>query len=300
MIITIIEKEILSNQSTINILKKLKYNVEFFDSIDKAMIEGTGDIYLLSTVFSPIEIRNFIIKFKDNPILLLVHHQNNESINIPLSLGAKDYLMKPVNLDILIHKIKHYEMYDAIKKKHTLYKSYHEYMLKDVKVEQYINQITFPMIITTNNIGFIDQLVLAYANLKKINVLYIPLDNPNWIKRIKMSSTYDKLYISGLETLGIKNKNILFKMLENKMFIISSFISVDKPYETVEILTKNMSIHVDGILTITDYSLMIIESLQVKYPDVKIADKLGYSRKKIASLRNKFNLYKHKESIYEH
>lgn len=296
MVITIIEKEVLSNQSSIYILKKSGYEVELFDCIHMAMRDSSGDMYLLSTVFSSIEIQKFIIQFQDKPILLLVNHKSNEFLNIALSLGAKDYLMKPVNVDILIHKVKHYEMYDALEKRHTLYKSYHDYILKDINVEQYINLISFPMIIVTNNVGLIDQLVLAYANLKKINIVYIPLNDPNWMMKITMSSSDDKLYISGLETLAIKNQNILFKMLENRMFIVSSFISVTKGYKTVEIVTKNMSVQEGGILSITDYSLMIIKSLQFKYPDVQIAEKLGYPRKKIASLRNKFNLFK-EESI---
>ncbi len=292
MVITIIEKEILSNQSSIYTLKKAGYEVELFDCINMAMRESSGDMYLLSTVFSPMEIESFILKFQNKPILLLVNHKSSESLTIPLTLGAKDYLMKPVDVDILVHKVKHYEMYDALEKKHALYKNYHEYILKDVNVSEYIDEISFPMIIVTNNVGFIDQLVLAYANLEKINIVYIPLNDPNWMEKIKTSSSYDKLYISGLETLGIKQQNILFKLLENRMFIISSFISVNKPYKTVEIVTKNMSVQEDGILSISAYALMIIESLQFKYPDVKIAEKLGYSRKKISSLRNKFKLFK--------
>lgn len=292
MVITIIEKEILSNQSSIYTLKKAGYEVELFDCIKMAMRESSGDMYLLSTVYSPMEIENFILEFQNKPIILLVNHKSSESLTIPLTLGAKDYLMKPVNVDVLVHKVKHYESYNALEKKHALYKNYHEYILKDVNVSEYIDDISFPMIIVTNNVGFIDQLVLAYANLEKINIVYIPLNDPNWMKKIKTSSSYDKLYISGLESLGIKQQNILFKLLENRMFIISSFVSVNKPYKTVEIVTKNMSVQEDGILSISAYALMIIESLQFKYPDVKIAEKLGYSRKKISSLRNKFKLYK--------
>ena len=294
MVITIIEKEVLSNQNSIYTLKKSGYEVELFDCINMAMKDSTGDIYLLSAGFSSSNIQDFIIKFQNKPILLLVNHTSSESLKTLLSLGAKDYLMKPVNVDILVHKVKHYAMYDALEKKHALYKNYHEYILKDVHVEQYINEITFPMIIVTNNVGFIDQLVLAYANLKKINIVYIPLNDPNWMVKIEESSSYEKLYISGLETLTIRNQNILFKMLESRMFIVSSFISVKKAYKTVKIVTKNMSIEEDGILSVSDYALMIIKSLQFKYTDVEIAEKLGYSRKRIASLRSKFNLFKEK------
>ena len=290
MLITIIEKEVLSNQSTINELKKSGYEIELFDCINTATKKSNGDMYLLSTVFSSMEIQKFMNEFKDKTILLLVNHKSNESLTIPLSLGAKDYFMKPVNVEVLIHKVKHYEMFDGLKKKHRLYKNYHDYILKDVNVTQYINMIEFPMIVVTNNIGFIDQLILAYGNLKKINMVYISFTDPNWINKINMSSSYDNFYLSGLENLGIKDQNILFKLLEDRMFIISSFISVSRPYKTVEIITQDMSIREDGILSISDYALMIIKSLQFKYPDVKIAEKLGYSRKKVASLRNKFNL----------
>jgi len=290
MLITIIEKETLSNQSTIYGLKKAGYNIELFDNMNMAMRESCGDMYLLSTAFSPIEIQNFINKFINKTILLLVNNTSNASLNIPLSLGAKDYLMKPVNVDILIHKMKHYEIFDRLKKKHTLYKNYHDYILKDVNVAQYINMIDFPMIIVSNNIDFIDQLILAYANIKKIYLVYISLTAPNWINKINMSSSYDKLYLSGLENLSIKNQNTLFKLLKDRIFIISSFTSVSREYKTVEITTKEMSVREDDILSISDYALMTIKLLQFKYPDVQIAEKLGYSRKKVASLRSKFNL----------
>ena len=294
MVVTIIEKEILSNQRSIYLLKKSGYEVELFDCIDMAMRESTGDIYLLSTGFTSEKIQNFIIKYQNQTIILLVNHKTHESVNIPLILGAKDYLIKPVNEDILLHKIKHYEMYDMLEKKHALYKNFHEYILKDVDLEQHINKITFPMIIVTNNVGFIDQLVLAYANVNKIEIVYIPLQSPHWMQKIKKCNSYEKLYISGLESLSIKSQNILFKILEERKFILSTFISVNKPYKTVEIVTKEITVQEDGILSITDYALMTIKSLQYKYPDVKIAEKLGYSRKKIASLRNKFNLRKQK------
>lgn len=290
MRISIIEKEVLSNQSSITGLENAGYEIELFNCINTAINNSCADMYLLSTVFSSHEIEKFMNKFKDKTILLLLNHKSNESLTIPLALGAKDYFMKPVNVDVLIHKVKHYEMYDGIKKQHSLYKNYHDYILKDVNVAQYINMIEFPMIVVTNNIGFIDQIILAYANFKKINMVYIPLSDKDWINKINMSSSSDKLYLSGLETLGIKDQNILFNLLKNRIFIVSSFTSVSSEYKTVEIITKEMSIREDGILSISDYALMIIKSLQFKYPDVKIAEKLGYSRKKIASLRNKFNL----------
>jgi len=292
MLITIIEKEVLSNQSSIDRLKKSGYEIELFNCVNMAMKESKGDMYLLSTVFAPMEIQNCITQFKNKPILLLVNHISNEFLNIALSLGAKDYLMKPVNVDILIHKVEHYTIFNLLKKKHALYKNYHEYILKDVNVAQYIDEISSPMIIVTNNVDFIDQLILAYANIKKINMLYIPLNDKNWMTKVKMSSSNDTLYLSGLETLGLRNQNILFKILEDKKFIIASFISVSKPYKTVKITTKEMSLRGDEILSISDYALMIIKSLQFKYPDVQIAEKLGYSRKKIASLRSKFNLFR--------
>lgn len=290
MRISIIEKEVLSNQSSITGLENAGYEIELFNCINTAINNSCADMYLLSTVFSSHEIEKFMNKFKDKTILLLLNHKSNESLTIPLALGAKDYFMKPVNVEVLLHKVKHYEMYDGIKKQHSLYKNYHDYILKDVNVAQYINMIEFPMIVVTNNIGFIDQIILAYANFKKINMVYIPLSDKDWINKINMSSSSDKLYLSGLETLGIKDQNILFNLLKNRMFIVSSFTSVSSEYKTVEIITKEMSIREDGILSISDYALMIIKSLQFKYPDVKIAEKLGYSRKKIASLRNKFNL----------
>jgi len=292
MLITIIEKEISFTQTSIDALENLGYEVEVFTCIHKAINETHGDILLLSTVFTPIEIEKFIKKFHDKTILLLVNHRTNELLNIPLKLGANDYLMKPIDVQLLIKKIQHFEAFESLQKKHNSYKNYHEYILKDINVEEYIDMICTPLIIVTNNIGFIDQLILAYANLNKVNLIYVPLDSQNWKEKIKKSSEFDTIYLSGLETLGLKHQNILFGLIKNRKFIISSFISVSRPYKTVEIVTKEMSVRADDILSISDYAIMIIKSLQFKYPDVKIAQKLGYSRKKVASLRKRFNLVK--------
>lgn len=292
MLITIIEKEISSIQSSVYALKNAGYEVEVFNCINQALNETHGDMILLSTLYTHNEIEKFVTRFHDKTILLLVNHKTNESLTIPLNLGAKDYVMKPINSEFLIKKIQHFEAFASLQKKHDSYKNYHEYILKEVNVEEYIDRLSIPLIIVTNNIAFIDQLILAYANLKKVNMVYVPLGTQNWRDKIKKSSESDTLYLSGLETLGIKHQNILFELIKHRKFIISSFISVSRPYRTVEIVTKEMSLRADDILNITDYAIMIIKSLQYKYPDVKIAERLGCSRKKVASLRKRFNLVK--------
>lgn len=290
MIVTIIEKELLYHQSSVHHLRNEGYEVELFDSVEDANKMSRGEICLLSTEFSSSQIERFIQTQQHKPIILLTSHDNYEMLNLYISMGAKEYMLKPLNSDLLLHKIRHYEHFIDLKQKHHLYKNYHEYILKDVDIKTYITEIEFPMIIVTNNIGFVDQLVLAYANKKQMSMFYISLHNPDWYDKIHAASQYDKLYISGLENLGIKEQNQLFKILEGRVFILSSFITVSKPYKTIEVSTNNICVQEDGILSIADYALMIIKALQFKYPDVKIAEKLGYSRKKVAALRKKFNL----------
>jgi CheY-like chemotaxis protein len=292
MRICIVEKEKLLIINIQEHLIRQGYSVEYFSTTHQAIEESTAEIFLFSTVFSPGEIKKFMKKFEEKTILLLVNHKSNETLTVPLALGANDYFMKPVILDVLDNKIKHFESYEILKKNHSLYANYHKYLLKDVDIEKYINMISFPMIIVTNNIGFLDQLVLEYANLKQIDMVYVSLSSKNWKAKVKSCNTDDTLYLSGLETLGAKDSNILFEMLKNKSFVVSSFMSVDRPYRTVEIITKETSVGEDEILSIADYSLMVLKSMQYRFPDVKIAEKLGYSRKKVASLRKKYNVVK--------
>ena len=292
MIITIIEKEILLANDISGKLRKQGYETEVFDCITKATTLSKGDVYLLSTVFSMQSIKVFMTKFQHKSILLLVSHKSNETLTKPIELGAKDYIMKPVSMDILIKKIEHYQEFENLKFQHALYREYHNYVLKAIDLEQYIDKIGFPMIIITNNVVYIDQLVLAYAKKKNMDVVFISLNTKNWRDKIRFSNSDQPLYLSGLESLNVKERNSLFDKLEGRQFIISSFISVNKPYETIEIAVQSTSLYKNEILTISGYALMVIRSLQHKMSDIAISEKLGYTRKKVASLRKKHELFK--------
>jgi hypothetical protein len=292
MIITIIEKEILLANDISDKLRKSGYKTEVFDCIKKASKLSTGDVYLLSTVFSMSSTKDFIQKFKQKTILLLVSHKSHETLTEPIKLGAKDYIMKPVSMDILIKKIEHYQEFEKLKFKNALYGEYHEYVLKDIALEEYIDQISFPMIIITNNIAYIDQLVLAYGKRNGINIMFISLNTKNWRDKIHSTDKDQPLYFSGLESLNVKERNTLFNKLEGRRFIISSFNSVNKPYKTIEIVVQSTSLYKNEILPISGYALMVIKSLQHRMSDIAISEKLGYTRKKVASLRKKYELFK--------
>lgn len=292
MIITIIEKEILLANNISDKLKKLGYETEVFDCITKATDFSTGDVYLLSTVFSMSNMKVFIQKFTHKTILLLVSHKSNETLTEPIELGAKDYMMKPVCMDILTKKIEHYHEFENLKFKHALYQKYHDYVLRDIELEIYIDQIRFPMIIITNNIAHIDQLVLAYGKRKNINIIFVSLNSKNWRDKIHNCKKDQPLYLSGLESLNVKERNSLFNKLEGRKFIISSFTSVNKSYKTIEITVQSTSLYKNEILPISGYALMVIKALQYRMSDIAISEKLGYTRKKVASLRKKHELFK--------
>jgi hypothetical protein len=292
MIITIIEKELLLANDISGKLRRSGYKTEVFDCIDKAARESEGDFYLLSTVFSMSSTKAFLQKFRQRSILLLVSHKSNKTLTEPMELGAKDYIMKPVIMEILVKKIEHYQEFEKLKFKNALYGKYHDYVLKDMALEKYINKITFPMIITTNNIAYTDQLVLAYGKRRNTDITFISLNTKKWRDQIQCAHKDKPLYLSGLESLNVKERNSLFDKLEGRKFIVSSFISVNKPYKTIEVIVQSASLYKNEILPISGYALMVIKSLQYKMSDIAISEKLGYTRKKVASLRKKYELFK--------
>lgn len=292
MVVTIVEKEILLANDISDKLNRSGYKTEVFSSVDKALKQSNGDVYLLSTVFPMSATKAFIQKFKERSIVLLVSHKSNETLTEPLKLGAKDYVMKPVNMDILLKKVAHYQEFEKLKFKNALYGEYHNYVLKNIELETYMEKITFPMIITTNNIAYTDQLVLAYGKRKKIDITFISLNAKGWREKIQRTDMDQPLYLSGLESLNVKERNRLFDKVEGRKFIVSSFISVNKPYETIEVVVQSTSLYKNEILSISSYALLVIKSLQHKMSDIAISEKLGYTRKKVASLRKKYELFK--------
>jgi len=294
MKITIIENELYLAQSISSKLSQSGYETEVYSSIKEAMETSSGDAYLLSTNLPGQNFNPLITKYRDKIIILMVSYINNDTVASPLKLGANDYIVKPFMIEELQRKIQHYKEFQTLKKYKNLYKEYSEYLLNDISIVDDIKTVKTPMVIFTNYIKLVDKLAFEYAKNSNRVLVFIPLAMKNWKEKIEHSNPKHILYISELQILKKSERDQLFKLIDNREFIISTTTNIETPFSTVEINTDNKLYDQNEILTIDDYVKFIVNSFQYQFPDTELSKKLGISRKSLWEKRKKYGIFKKK------
>ncbi|HIO96085.1 MAG TPA: response regulator transcription factor [Campylobacterales bacterium] len=294
MKITIIENELYLAQSISTKLNQSGYETEVFSSIKEAMATSTGDAYLLSTNLPGQNFNPLITKYKEKIIILMVSYINNDTVSAPLRFGANDYIVKPFIIEELQRKIEHYKEYQTLKKYKSLYKEYSEYLLNDISITDDIDKVTTPMVIFTNYIKLVDKLAFQYAKINNRVLVFVPLAIKSWKEKIEGANPKHTLYISDLQTLKKGERDVLFELLKNREFIISTTTNIETPFKTIEINTDNKLYDQNEILTIDDYVKFIVNSFQYQFPDTELSKKLGISRKSLWEKRKKYGIFKKK------
>ncbi len=294
MKITIIENELYLAQSIASKLGQTGYETEVYSSVKEAIATSTGDAFLLSTNLPGQDFNTLITKFKEKIIILMVSYINNDTVAVPLNLGANDYIVKPFIIEELQRKIEHYKEFQQLKKYKALYGEYNDYLLQDIKIEDDIDKMSSPLIVLTNYIKLVDKLAFNYANQTNRVLTFVPLGNKDWKTKIKNSNVKHFLYISDLQTLKKAEREQLFAILEGRDFIISTTNDFETEYKKIEINTDNKLYDQNEILTIDDYVKFIVNNFQYSYPDTELSKKLGISRKSLWEKRKKYGIFKKK------
>jgi len=294
MKITIIENELYLAQSISSKLGQSGYETEVYSSIKEAMETSTGDAYLLSTNLPGQNFNPLITKYREKIIILMVSYINNDTVASPLKLGANDYIVKPFMIEELQRKIEHYKEFQTLKKYKNLYKEYSEYLLNDISIIDDIKTVKTPLVIFTNYIKLVDKLAFEYAKNKNRVLVFVPLAMRNWKDKIENSNPKHILYISELQTLKKAERDLLFRLIENREFIVSTTTNIETPFTTVEINTDNKLYDQNEILTIDEYVKFIVNSFQYQFPDTELSKKLGISRKSLWEKRKKYGIFKKK------
>ncbi|MCH9740251.1 MAG: hypothetical protein K0U38_05370 [Epsilonproteobacteria bacterium] len=291
---TIVENESYLAQSIASKLNAIGYQTEIFNSVDAAMQESFGDIYLISSNIPGQSITPLIFKFKSKVIILMVNYSNNDLIAKALRSGANDYIVKPFMIDELQKKIEHYAEYAALKQSIETYKEYHEYCLRNIYMGDKVNKIDPPMVIETNYITLIDKLVFAYAQKVGKLLAFIPLKSKNWKEKIAQTSPEQILYISNLQTLAKNEREKLLKLVDDKKFIISTTNPVETKHKTLNIQTNDKLFDGNEVLSIDEYIIFVIKQYQKQFPDTVLSKKLGFSRKSLWERRKKYGIFRDK------
>ena len=292
MKIIIVENELYLAQSIASKLNENGFDTEIFSSIKEAM-QSNGDVYLLSTNMPGQDTTPLIKAFKNRIIILMVSYINNDTVSLPLKLGAKDYIVKPFMIEELLRKIEHYQEYQQLKRRTELYEEYLDNLLKDIEA-RIPEKLTTPLVIETNYQRLVDKVVFQHARQEHKFLTFVPLTDKTWKDKILSSPTQSLLYITEIHTLKKSEREQLLEMLKMYDFIICSTGELECEFDTITLNTDSKLYDQNEILTIDDYVKFIVNAFQYKFPDTELSKKLGISRKSLWEKRKKYELFKKK------
>jgi DNA-binding response OmpR family regulator len=269
------------------------YDVEYASALELNGTKKDSDIYLLSTDFSQEDCKRFINKFKDKTIILLASNYSDSTVRYPLDQGAHDYVVKPFRVEELERKIDYFRLKASIKS----YQSYIKYSFEKIKGDtKHLNQLNPPMIIHTNHTTFIDKLIMEHCQRENKIFSFISLSSNSWKTKITNSSKSHLLYISNLHLLQDHEIDELFKLLKNRLFILSTTKEIKSHYKTIKVDTDMDFYDGSYIMSVEEYIQYIIKNFQYKVSDTELAKQLEFSRKTLYDRRNKYQIFKTKKN----
>jgi len=293
--ILIIENEIYLAQSIATKLGEQGHICEMCTSTKDAIKSNNYDVILLSTNINGQDFTPVIETFKKAIIILMVSYISNDTVSKPLSLGAKDYILKPFMIEELIRKINHYQDYEKLKKTNETYDRYLSHTFSTITTEHNFNNVELPLFVSSSYQKHADFFAFEYAKNKKQSLHFLTLSDANSINEIELIPESSIIYIIDLQTLKKGERKSLYSLLENKKAIISSTDKIDdEEFEVLEIKSENNVFDQGEILPIEDYVKFMVLNYQHKFPDTELSKKLGISRKSLWEKRKKYDIVKKK------
>lgn len=296
MNILIIENEIYLAQSISTKLTELGNTCELCVSPTGKIKDIHYDVVLLSTNINGQDFTPLIKKFEKSIILLLVSYVSNNTVSIPLNLGAKDYLLKPFMINDLVRKIYHYRDYEMEKKKAQGYERYLSYIFASNKNSVTDSELELPLFVSSSFQKDADAFAYKYAIQKNESLNFITLSDKSALKELNVLNAYTLTYVTDLHMLSKNEIKIFFDTIKDKNIIVfnSAKYEIDE-YNILEIKSKNIISEDSEILPIEEYIKYIIKNYQNELTDTELSKKLGMSRKSIWEKRKKHLIHKVKE-----
>lgn len=225
----------------------------------------------------------------------MVSYISNDTVSKPLSLGAKDYILKPFMIEELIRKINHYQDYEKLKSRNKAYEKYLTHSFSSVVQKHKPEQIELPLFVSSSFQKYSDAFAFEYAKNKNLPIHFLTLNDPKTMVEIASLPQNCIIYIIDYQVLKKSDKKIFCSLIKGKQAIITSNEKIEEvEYPVFEIKSGNNIFDKGEILPIEDYVKFIILNYQSKYPDTELSKKLGISRKSLWEKRKKYDIIKKK------
>lgn len=296
MKLLILEPELYLTESLLGKLDELGYECNTATEIPKEKVDY--DVILIASSLYNTDCEHFIKKHSNNAIIIMmVTYANDDTVNKPILMGAKDYVIKPFSTDDILRKISHYNEFAKIKKVLGFYNAYFNFVQKELNTPNLI-QYNPPFVIKSTSQRSADIYAMKYAKDKNISFDFITLKNTDYRELLEQPPRKNKIsYITNLEDLKRGERREFLEAAIKYPFIMSC-ISTDKIFfpQIIDICNIPNTQEIGGdIMSITDYVKTIVTRFENRYPDIELAKKLGMSRKSLWEKRKKYGLLRKKQ-----
>ena len=295
MKILIIENEIYLAQSIATKLGDLGHMCEISTSISDTVEHKSYDVILLSTNINGQDFNKIIEIFKSAIIILMVSYVSNDTVSKPLSLGAKDYILKPFMIGELIRKIDHYQDYEKLKRKVQSYEKYLTHQFALISQDQEVDNIQLPLFVSSSSQKYSDSFAFKYASHIDEPLSFISLTEPQALKQIAALPKHTLIYATDFQSIKKTEKKDFLDLIRDRKIIVSGTDKIsDVGFLVLDIKSENHIFEQSDILQIEEYVKYIMINYQSKFPDTELSKKLGISRKSLWEKRKKYGISKKK------
>lgn len=294
MKILIVENEIYLAQSISTKLTQLGHDCESATTIRDAIKDEDFDAILLSTNISGQNFSPVIEHYKESIVILMVSYVSNDTVSVPLKMGANDYILKPFMIEELIRKLDHLQDYTQYKKTNTTYKRYIDNLLEKSTTHKLDEKTEFPMLLKVSTQKIADGIVFNYVDEHKEAFTFISLSDKDALKRLEKIGADDLVYLTNFQNLKKSEKSKVLPLIQTRRVILSTTDLHEslEGLESLEIKNDDAIFEKGDILSIENYVKYVILKYQGQFPDTELSKKLGISRKSLWEKRKKYGISK--------
>lgn len=293
MDVLIIENEVYLAQSIATQLESRGYSCCIVATIHEAMHKAKHRIVLFSANTGGTLCEMFIRQNPQAIIIMMIAYISEDTVNKPISAGAKDYILKPFMIDELLRKIEHHLEFRRLQKQLRFYEEYFSFLENETQVLSPVEYYP-PFLIRCNAQKIADIYAIKFANRKKLPLEFATLKLYDWQEIIKKVKKDTVLYVTHIENLRKGELKEFLHAILDKNVIVSIVTSdlIDFPQIIDLTFLGNVMDFEGDILTIKEYEKCIIQKFENHYSDIELAKKMGISRKNLWEKRKRYALEK--------
>jgi hypothetical protein len=195
-------------------------------------------------------------------------------------------------IEELVHKIEHFQDYEALKRQNLTFKHYIIDTFKSSTLTTEESELNLPVMIVSNYQKSLDAYAFEYMSKKEEECIFISLTDKSALADIAKVSKNEIAYVTHFQTLKRSDQVKLMELVDEKKIILSSteHYSDKHNLDVITLEQENVTFDHGDIMPIEDYVKYIILNFQDHYPDTELSKKLGISRKSLWEKRKRVGL----------